>query len=82
MSVMGLSFSGDGSSPAAGKQPEAAPPSPTVSPMSGARSPVEALVITEQGMCAYCFDSIVAQFNGSAAAATPPSFRNGSQCVH
>lgn len=80
MSVMGLSFSGAGPPPQAGKQAEAVPPRPAVSPMPRARPPVEALVITEPAMCAYCFDSIVAQFDGSAAAATP-SFRNGSQCV-
>jgi hypothetical protein len=32
-------------------------------------------------MCAYCFDSIIAHFNGVRAATVPPSFPNGSQCV-
>ena len=78
---MGLRFS-RGSSTADREQPEPGEPTVVTVPMSRGREPSStALVITEPSMCAHCFDSIVAQFNGSATSTTRPSFANSSQCV-
>jgi len=78
---MGLSFSRGASTPHPTKA-ETAPAAPVAAAMSRSRkSSDEGLVLTEPAMCAHCFDSIVAQFNGSGAATTAPSFTNSSQCV-
>jgi hypothetical protein len=88
---MGQSFSRAGPPhDGARKEFEPAPPRPamnarrplaTDAPAAPAALSPPGLVITEAAMCAYCFDSIIAHFNGVRAATVPPSFPNGSQCV-